>query len=94
MKKSDFGVAGFSGILLIALFACGCSTFHTGDVYREWTSRMGELGIYPVFPPREDISVGDAYLLPMHPYNSDLITYVGGLGMSGIRVGFFEWNLG
>lgn len=89
MKNARCIIFNFAIILVVSFF-CGCSTFKPNTVYRDWTSRMSELGIYPVFPPREDVSVGDIYLLPMHPYQTKLVGYVGGLGMAGIRIGFLN----
>jgi hypothetical protein len=46
-----------------ALALCGCaSPIKSGFVADQWTSNMEELGIYPVFPPREDFYVGDVYV--------------------------------
>lgn len=46
-----------------ALALCGCaSPVKSGFVADQWTSNMEELGIYPVFPPREDLYVGDVYV--------------------------------
>src|ERR1043165_519277 len=77
-------------ILATALvwFIAGCSTqpFQRGKVYREWSSSMSEMGIFPVYPPREDIVVGDVYALPLHPYDSATVGYIGGLGTAGIHV--------
>lgn len=47
---------------------------------------MSEEGIFPVFPPREDVQAGDIWLLPTHPYETELIEQVGGLGKAGIWV--------
>src|SRR5262245_51448709 len=41
-----------------------CSTTDSGYVAREWTKNIRELGIYPIFPPREDVRVGDVYVYP------------------------------
>lgn len=38
-----------------------------GYVQREWALNMRELAIQPVFPPREDIVVGDLFLFPLDP---------------------------
>jgi hypothetical protein len=57
-----------------------------GHVYREWSRRMAEMGIFPVYPPREDIVVGDVYALPLHPYDTAAVGYLGGLGNAGIHV--------
>lgn len=55
----------YAAPLLIAIVALtGCTTTGPGFVAREWTRNMRELGIYPVFPPREDVQVGDVYLMP------------------------------
>jgi hypothetical protein len=56
-----------------------------GSVYRDWAARMSEMGIFPVFPPREDIVVGDVYFLPAHPYDTPLIEQVGGAGSAGFH---------
>ncbi len=72
-------------LLIAATIAfCGCSSFKRGTVYKDWTKTLAELGIFPVFPPREDVQVGDVWLLPMHPFQTDTIEEIGGLGLTGI----------
>lgn len=44
-----------------AIVACS-ATPEKGRVQREWVNTLRELGINPVFPPREDLQVGDVYL--------------------------------
>ena len=61
----------------------GCRTM-PGHVYKEWSKTMSQLGIFPVFPPREDVQVGDVWLLPMHPLNATSVELVGGMGKTGI----------
>jgi hypothetical protein len=73
------------------LLVTSCATNPQGEVYRDWASSFSELGIFPVFPPREDVMVGDIYLLPMHPLNSYVIGSIGGLGMAGIHIGYGDW---
>jgi len=81
-------------VLIGTMMLCGCkATFQSGQVYKQWAAQMGQLGIYPVFPPREDICVGDVYLLPMHPNETKFVGYMGGLGISGIRVGFLNGTM-
>lgn len=46
---------------LTVLGAC-VATPRPGAVQRQWNQMMRELGINPVFPPREDVQVGDVYL--------------------------------
>jgi hypothetical protein len=57
--------------LLIACLALlsmsGCVSTPPGYVAREWSTTMRELGITPVFPPREDVQVGDIYMAPTVP---------------------------
>jgi hypothetical protein len=66
-----------------------------GQVYREWSKRMAEMGIFPVYPPREDIVVGDVYALPLHPYDTAAVGQIGGLGNAGIHVEYLgDTNLG
>ncbi|MBF0528662.1 MAG: hypothetical protein HQK55_05210 [Deltaproteobacteria bacterium] len=49
-------------LLLLAFFliATGCS-FSKGAVAKKWSEAVRELLVTPVFPPREDIQVGDIY---------------------------------
>lgn len=77
--------------------ACtGCRTKEPrGHVYREWSRRIAQMGIFPVYPPREDIVVGDVYALPLHPYDSGAVEEIGGLGNAGIRVAYLgDTNVG
>jgi hypothetical protein len=37
-----------------------------GSVEGQWSNNIRELGISPVFPPREDVQVGDIYLVTNH----------------------------
>ncbi len=46
---------------LVAICA-GCSSVKEGSVVTEWSKSMRELGVYPVFPPREDLYVGDVFV--------------------------------
>jgi hypothetical protein len=52
---------------ITALLLAGCVNTPRGYVAKEWSSTMRELGIIPVFPPREDVQVGDVYLAPVSP---------------------------
>src|SRR5436190_3602272 len=79
-----------------ALVMTSCSSVDSlGHVYRDWSKRMSEMGIFPVYPPREDIVVGDVYALPLHPYDTAAVGYIGGLGNAGIHVDYLgDKNLG
>src|SRR5262245_33501074 len=83
-------------LTLGGLFLTGCCSQDShGHVYRDWSKRMSEMGIFPVYPPREDIVVGDVYALPLHPYDTAAVGYIGGLGNAGIHVEYLgDTNLG
>ncbi|MBK8098193.1 MAG: hypothetical protein IPK26_13860 [Planctomycetes bacterium] len=51
-----------SSVLLTTCVLAACSTFSRGDVQREWNNTFRELGILPIYPPREDVQVGDVML--------------------------------
>ncbi len=55
-----------ASISLVALAACGCNAVKEGFVVQEWSKNMRELGVYPVFPPREDLYVGDVFVSSHH----------------------------
>jgi hypothetical protein len=56
---------------------------------------MSEMGIFTIYPPREDVVVGDVYALPLHPYDSAAVGYIGGLGTAGIHVSYLgDTNMG
>jgi hypothetical protein len=41
---------------------CGCNTVKDGFVAQQWSKNISELGVHPLFPPREDLYVGDVFL--------------------------------
>lgn len=66
-KHPWFFAATLSIACLSLLTTSGCVTTPPGYVAREWSTTMRELGITPVFPPREDVQVGDIYMAPTVP---------------------------
>ena len=51
-------------------FSAGCpgpGTHDPGFVGKEWSATIREFGVVPVFPPREDVQVGDIYISPVAP---------------------------
>jgi outer membrane protein OmpA-like peptidoglycan-associated protein len=65
MIMSRFLTLVFAAFFLIVTCAWLTGLPHSArqtSVIREWNSGIGELGITPVFPPREDIQVGDLFL--------------------------------
>lgn len=59
-------IAKLSLVLIVASVLCGCKA-DRGYVQREWSQSFRELGIVPVFPPREDVFVGDVYVYRFNP---------------------------
>lgn len=54
-------------VLASGLFIFACAAAKPGEVQRAWVSTLREMGIHPVFPPREDVQVGDIYLRRLGP---------------------------
>lgn len=51
-------------LLLGATVLSGCANkFGPGQLARDWSCKMREMQIAPIFPPREDVQVGDIYWL-------------------------------
>jgi hypothetical protein len=48
----------------VGLAGVSCVSYGKGTLAREWSASMRELQINPIFPPREDVRVGDVYLAP------------------------------
>lgn len=57
----------WASAIISATLLTGCAHTPQGYVAKEWSSTMRELGITPVFPPREDVQVGDVYISPISP---------------------------
>ncbi len=64
MKK-----ASITFIVLPFLFISSCKNvpIKPGEVKAKWSRNLHQLGIVPVFPPREDIYVGDVYSFETNP---------------------------
>ncbi len=66
-----------------ALFLSACGTVplfeQPNELAQKWTERMQQYRIIPVFPPREDIQVGDIYLacLPKRSGDQNLVFDLG-----------------
>lgn len=60
-----------SSVLLATCVLAACSTFGRGDVQREWNNTFRELGILPIYPPREDVQVGDVMLRRGSPADTE-----------------------
>ncbi len=53
----------FIVMLIVLVFAASCAEIPRGYAAREWSLALREMQIVPVFPPREDVQIGDVYLV-------------------------------
>ena len=63
-------------VVIVSLSVAGCANRvddEPGFVQRQWTEQLQELGIYPTYPPREQVYVGDVYLFPYSPRSAQEI---------------------
>ena len=78
MSGIRLGSAGSCGVMAAVLGAAvsavvmlaGCAGGRVGErgfVQREWAENLRELGMVPVFPPREDFRVGDVFVSTSDP---------------------------
>lgn len=56
-----------AAVLASAAVASCRATPARGEVQREWNLTLRELGINPVYPPREDLKIGDVYVRRGNP---------------------------
>lgn len=72
-------LAGLGSVILVAtlLLVVGCSNFgkglEPGIIQEEWSSNLHQLGLVPVFPPREDFFVGDVYSYDYDPESHETL---------------------
>ena len=55
---------GLGGAMLAAWMLAGCAPPQPPklDVEKQWGDAIGNLGLFPIYPPSEDVMVGDAFL--------------------------------
>ncbi len=58
-------------VLATTLMVTGCQDDPRGFVARDWSKAIRELQMTPVFPPREDVQVGDIYIEPLRHRDQD-----------------------
>jgi hypothetical protein len=76
-----------SMVLVTCLIALtSCTGIPRGYVAREWSMTMRELNITAVFPPREDVYVGDIYPAPVNPSQEDELRKKKGWLPLGMRI--------
>jgi hypothetical protein len=85
------GLMAFA-VLALGVGLAGCAGTPKGYVAREWSATMRELGITPVFPPREDVQVGDIYMAPTTPANEAVLLEEKGFVPLGLWVATANLN--
>lgn len=86
-RKFALGITTWMVLFLMAMGLAGCASTPPGYVAREWSKAMRELGITPVFPPREDLQVGDIYMSPSTPEREAVLLDETGFVPLGLWVG-------
>jgi hypothetical protein len=61
MRTPRLLAAAFGAAATAALLAACATPTSPGEVARNWSCRLREMQIHPIFPPREDVQVGDVY---------------------------------
>ncbi len=64
MNRIRFSMVGF---VVLGLVLAGCCGTGKGYVMNQWSQTMHEEGIVPIFPPREDVQVGDVFAYSYDP---------------------------
>jgi len=84
---------------VLALLGCaainaGCSspTVEPGYVAKQWAVAFRELQLTPVFPPREDVQVGDVYVVPVAPEDEQKLFRTRGYLPRGLWVHTLDLN--
>lgn len=73
MRKPSTPV--FAMALSTALLT-SCSAPGTGDLYKEYLQIVRDQRVAPVYPPREEFQVGDAYFISWNPEELDDLSQI------------------
>lgn len=71
---------------------CATSTAKPGYVAKQWATAFRELQLTPIFPPREDVQVGDIYVVPVAPEDEKKVFGARGYLPRGIWVHTLDLN--
>ena len=67
-------------LAVFCVFLVGCQLFPPSDnfgyVQQKWSKNLRQLGIVPVFPPREDFFVGDIYASKYNPESTEIVNLI------------------
>lgn len=66
--------------IFLFLASCGAPTLPDVDPQQEYTDAVARLGLYPVYPPRQSVRVGDVYfIVKKNSRNPNDLVYLGHL---------------
>lgn len=59
----------YFSVAMNLIVLCGCSSdrLDPGKIEKEWSTSTRQLGVYPLFPPKERVYPGDIYIFPTAP---------------------------
>ena len=86
MKRS-VGGAKVLLVCVLIVWSSGCDKEKRGLVARQWSLAFRELQVVPVFPPREDVRVGDIYVTGVAPKEEDKLIKERGFLPIGVWAG-------
>lgn len=66
-------VAAIALWMVLLFFLSAGQSSAGSDIRRSWIDTLSKLGMVPVYPPREDVQVGDIYLFPNNPGGGNLV---------------------
>ena len=61
-------------LTVIVLLGCKSNELEFVEVQKEWATMFRQLGIVPIYPPREDYFVGDVYASSYDPHDPESIS--------------------
>jgi len=90
LKRQNFILFLLGFVFLTS--GCATSPAPEGYVAKQWATAFRELQITPIFPPREDVQVGDIYVVPVAPDDEDAIFEARGYLPRGMWVHTLDLN--
>lgn len=92
MNNNNCGYALILLLCIVVTAGCATSPAPQGYVAKQWATAFRELQITPVFPPREDVQVGDIYVVPVAPEDEEAVFLAKGYLPRGMWVHTLDLN--
>ncbi len=91
-NKNNYGYPLILLWCIVVTAGCSTSPVQQGYVAKQWATAFRELQITPVFPPREDVQVGDIYVVPVAPEDEKKVFRAKGYLPRGMWVHTLDLN--